>query len=70
MFFTSIIIIINNYYDKFGSTVMPALMIPYDTIHNYMYAQGLVWATGLKERQTGLSFLLLLTIINIHILTN
>ena len=28
MFFTSIIII-----DKFGSTVMPALMIPYDTIH-------------------------------------
>ena len=30
---------------------MPALMIPYDTIH-YMYAQGLVWATGLKERQT------------------
>ena len=47
---------------EFGSTVMPALMIPYDTIHicmhrgschnTYMYAQGLVWATGLKERQT------------------
>ena len=32
---------------------MPTLMIPYDTIHNnYMYAQGLVWATGLKERET------------------
>ena len=31
---------------------MPALMIPYDTIHVIMYAQGLVWATGLKERQT------------------
>ena len=28
---------------------MPALMIPYDTIHiNIMYAQGLVWATALK----------------------
>ena len=35
-----------------------------------MYAQGLVWATALKEWQTSLSFLLLLTIINIHILTS
>ena len=26
---------------------MPALMIPYDTIH--ICAQGLVWATGLKD---------------------
>ena len=46
--------------------MIPVLMIPYDTIH-IMYAQGLVWATGLKERQTSLSFL---TIINIHILTS
>ena len=42
--------------------MIPALMIP--------YAQGLVWATALKEWQTSLSFLLLLTIINIHILTS
>ena len=47
---------------------MHAIMIPYDTIHKRMYAQELVRAKGLKERQTRLSFLLLLTIINIHIL--
>ena len=46
---------------------MHAIMIPYDMIHNYMYAQELVRAKGLKERQTLLSFLLLLTRINIHI---
>ena len=51
---------------------MHAIMIPYDMIHKIiMYAQELVRAKGLglKERQTWLSFLLLLTIINIHILT-
>ena len=42
---------------------------PYDMIHIIMYAQELVRAKGLKEQQTWLSFLLLLTIINIHILT-
>ena len=36
MFFTSITILI----DKFGSTVMPALMIPYDTIHMCMHRVG------------------------------
>ena len=46
---------------------MHAIMIPYDMIHIIMYAQELVRAKGLKERQTWLSFLLLLTII--HILT-
>ena len=44
-------------------------MIPYDMIHIIMCAQELVRAKGLKERQTWLPFLLLLTIINIHILT-
>ena len=38
--------------DKFGSTVMHAIMIPYDMIHTYIYAQELVIAKGLKERQT------------------
>ena len=46
---------------------MDAIMVPYDTIHKRMYAQELVRAKGLKEWQTQLSFLLLLTIINIHI---
>ena len=36
MFFTSITILII----KFGSTVMPALMIPYDTIHMCMHRVG------------------------------
>ena len=31
--------------------VMHAIMIPYDMIHNYMYAQELVRAKGLKEWQ-------------------
>ena len=31
---------------------MHAIMIFYDMIHNYMYAQELVRAKGLKERQT------------------
>ena len=43
---------------------MHAIMIPSDMIHIIMYAQELVRAKGLKERQTGLSFL---TRINIHI---
>ena len=47
---------------------MHAPMIPYDVIHIIMYAQEFVRAKGLKERQTWLSFLLL-TRINIHILT-
>ena len=47
---------------------MHAIMICYDMQH-IMYAQELVRAKGLKERQTWLSFLLLLTIFNIHILT-
>ena len=34
---------------------MHALTIPYDMIHNYMYAQELVRAKGLKEWQTILS---------------
>ena len=34
---------------------MHALTIPYDTIHNYTYAQELVRAKGLKEWQTLLS---------------
>ena len=46
---------------------MHAIMIPYDMIHIIMYAQELVRAKGLKERQTLLSFLLLLTRINIHL---
>ena len=66
MFFTLIIILIIL---TFGSTVVHAIMIPYDMIHTYMYAQELVRAKSLKERQTRLSFLLLLTIIIIHILT-
>ena len=40
---------------------MHAIMIPYDMIHYIiiMYAQELMRAKGLKERQTWLSFLLL-----------
>ena len=49
--------------------VMHALTIPYDMIHSYMYAQEVVRAKGLKEWQTLLYLLLLLTIIIIHILT-
>ena len=41
---------------------MHAIMIPYDMIHIIMYAQELMRAKGLKERQ-----ILLLTRINIHI---
>ena len=31
---------------------MHAIMIPYEMIHNYMYAQEFARAKGLKERQT------------------
>ena len=45
---------------------MHVLTIPYDMIHNYMYAQELVRAKGLKEWQT---LLYLLTMKGTKVLT-